>query len=126
VPDGYGALRLAIMEGRIDPLFPNVTHVMRQGCLRAHLAEHRQCDSWNLPGAARYVIWQTGEEKQVSPAEAAVGHVRYGDKPATCPALKTLLGYMDEWLAARQQVSGEEEFVSAPAGNLVELDNEEF
>lgn len=120
VPDGYGALRLAIMEGRIDPMYPNLSPVMKRGCLKAHLATHRGCDSWDLPGAARYTIWKTGKANPISPVETYIAHVRYMEKPARNPALKTLLGWMDEWLEHQQ----DDEFTGEP--ETVVLDNEEF
>lgn len=131
VPDGYGALRLAIMEGRIDPVFPNVTQVIRQGCLRAHLAAYRGCDSWALPGAAKLVLYKTGQKYVEQPAEVYIEHVRYGHKPSNCQELKTLIGYMDEWLSLQSQrqacVVDEAEFVMEFATEAATLvSDEEF
>ena len=120
VPNGYGALRLAIMEGRIDPVFPKITQVMRQGCLKAHLAASAGCDAQELPGAAKLVLRRAGEATIESAAETFIAKVRFGDKPANCPVLKTLTQYMEEW--REQCVSG----ATQPVQNLVELDDEEF
>lgn len=108
VPDGCDALRLAITEGRISAVFPNVAKDTRQGCVKAHLAEHRQCLSSELPGAACCGTRWINGVNPISPVECYIFGVRYGDKPETNYELRTLLVYMNEWLTQRE--ASEEDF----------------
>ena len=122
VPGGYGSLRLAIMEGRIDPMYPNVSPTFRRGCIKAHLAAHLGVDSWNAPGVARYIIDWQGGQNPCSPVERYIASVRYTQKPATCPILKELVGMLDEWLERRNHVDDGEDVTDVPAPISTEED----
>ena len=74
-PDFAPALRLAIIEGRIDPLWPNISIAMKRGCLKAHL---------NLKTIR-------------SPIEVCTYTVNLGETPETSPILKNVLDWLDEW-----------------------------
>lgn len=105
VPDGYQHLRLAILQGRIDPMYPNVSVSCKRGCLKAHLAEFKKCDSGELPGAARF-YWRgiyEGKPQDISPIEKHIASVRWLQTPTTCPILKEVLGWMDEWQLRRTE-----------------------
>lgn len=62
VPDGYDALLLAIIEGRIDGIWPKISSWGRRGSIKAQLAEYRKCDPEDLPGLAK-------KQRPMSPVE---------------------------------------------------------
>lgn len=80
--DRYNALRRAIVEGRINGLWPSLSLFSKCGCIKAHL----MVTPMQYPG---------------TPIEQFVLNIRPGETPATSPALKTILSWLDEWVNSR-------------------------
>lgn len=98
VPGAYQHVRLAILQGRIAPIYPNVTLGMKLGCLKAHVADYLHCDSWDSPGAAKKKIRVVGSGETLSPVESYAYNRVFGfQTPQTCEALKNILAWLDEW-----------------------------
>ncbi len=93
VPDGYGAVRKAVIEGRISGLFPYV--IEDCGCIKAHLAHHRHVLPGQLPGCARL---STG-----SRIERYIISVAREQTPENCPILRDVLGWLEEWKRERDE-----------------------
>lgn len=74
-------LRQAVIEGRIDGIWPNISVATKRGCVKAHLGIS--------PGVQR------------SPIEAFVYNVRTGDNPTNSPALRSVLEWISEWESGR-------------------------
>ncbi len=92
VPSGYDSVKAAIIEGRIDPVWPNVSiYGIPIGCFKAHLADHLKCKSVDLPGIARLKLGS------YSVLEKYTSSVRTGDTPSTFPVMKDILDWLEEW-----------------------------
>lgn len=105
-PDAYWHVRKAILDGRIDGMYPNCTPYFKCGCIKAHVADFFQCCSWELPGAAAHII---GSYRTASPAERFIYDVRFDSRhlqtPTTSRQLGLLLLWVDEWKAEEDAIT---------------------
>lgn len=92
IPDGFDAVRLAVVEGRIDGIQKrDIQSLGVCGCIKQHLAYHRKVDVRDLPSVAKLAYPNRSE------LECALYSVQPGNTPETNRILKCVLEWLNEW-----------------------------
>jgi uncharacterized protein YjbI with pentapeptide repeats len=102
-PSEAGALRLALVEGRVD----GSTYEGKCACLVGTLANARRCTHDQIPGLS---------PNSERPAERFFMGIKMGDTPETNQFSKLALQWVDEWLANMRSAFGPAK--SAPASKI--------
>jgi uncharacterized protein YjbI with pentapeptide repeats len=91
VPNEVAGLRLALVEGRVN----GQMYRGECACLVGTIANLRHCHHTSIPGL---------HPDPDRPAERLFLAIRQGDTPESNPIAQIVVGWIDEWLAAREAV----------------------